>query len=157
VVWKLLTPAILILLAMATAGWAQSAPDFTLKDVVRGQDYTLSQFKGKVVLLNFFTFLCQPCREEMPYLNQIDREFKSQGLQTLGIGLASDPKDLRSLTTQLGLDYPVLAGTDGVSKAYGNVEFVPTTCIIDRQGNMVHRISGAQSKDDLIKLLRPLF
>ena len=154
-IWKVLASA-LFLLALTSSAWAQSAPDFALKDVIRGQEYTLSQFKGQVVLLNFFTFLCKPCKEEMPYLNQIDREFKGRGFQTIGIGLASTPEELRSLAQQLGLDYPVLAGTDEVSQAYGKVEFVPTTFIIDRQGKIVHKIFEARSKADLIRLIKPL-
>jgi peroxiredoxin len=153
--WRWLASA-LFLLVLTSSGWAQSAPDFALKDVIRGQQYTLSQFKGKVVLLNFFTYLCKPCKEEMPYLNQIDREFKGRGFQTIGIGLASTPEELRSLAQQLGLDYPVLAGNDEVSQAYGKVEFVPTTFIIDRQGKIVHKIFEARSKADFIKLIQPL-
>jgi peroxiredoxin len=154
-IWKLMA-SVMFLLALTSSGRAQSAPDFALKDMLRGQEYTLSQFKGKVVLLNFFTFLCQPCKEEMPYLNQIDQEFRSRGFQTIGIGLASTPAELGSLARQLGLNYPVLAGTDEVSQAYGKVEFVPTTFIIDRQGNIVHKIFEARSKEDLIKLIIPL-
>jgi peroxiredoxin len=145
-----------LVLAMASMAWAQSAADFALKDVRSGQEYTLSQFRGKVVLLNFFSFTCEPCREEMPYLNQIDQEFKSQGFQTIGIGLASEPAQLRALADQLGLNYPVLAGNDQVAKAYGHVEFVPTTFIIDRQGNIAHKLFMAESKEALIKLIRPL-
>ncbi len=152
---KLLVAAILIL-TTAALGWAQNAADFTLKDVVKGQEYTLSQFKGKVVLLNFFTFLCGPCRQEMPHLNEIDKELKSRGFQTLGIGLASEPAQLRSLTEKLGLDYPVLIGNDQVSKAYGNVEMVPTTFIIDKNGKIVQKILGARSKDDFIGMIKPL-
>ena len=152
---QLLAIAILIL-AMTSPGGSQSAPDFALKDVIRGQEYTLSQFKGKVVLLNFFTFLCGPCREEMPHLNQLDQEFKNRGFQTLGMGLASEPAQLRALTEKLGLDYPVLIGTDQVSKAYGSVDLVPTTFIIDRQGNIAHKILGARSKEDFAKLIQPL-
>ena len=153
--WKLLASA-LFLLAVTSSGWAQSAPDFALKDVISGQEYTLSQFKGKVVLLNFFTFLCGPCREEMPDLNEIDKEFRSQGFQTIGIGLASSPAELRSLAKGLSLDYPVLAGTEEVSNAYGKVKYVPTTFIIDRQGRIVHKIFEARSKADLVKLIQPL-
>ena len=153
--WKLLASA-LFLLAVTSSGWAQCAPDFALKDVISGQEYTLSQFKGKVILLNFFTFLCGPCRAEMPELNEIDKEFRSKGFQTIGIGLASSPAELRSLAKNLSLDYPVLAGTDEVSKAYGNVRYVPTTFIIDRQGNIVRKISQAWPKSDLVRVIKPL-
>jgi peroxiredoxin len=154
-IWPLLAIA-LIMLTTVSPGWAQSAPDFTLKDVVNGKEYTLSKFRGKVVLVNFFTFLCGPCREEMPQLSQLDQELKSQGFQTLGIGLASSTDQLRSLTEKLGLKYPVLAGTDQVSKAYGKVEFVPMTFIIDRQGNIAHKILGARSKEDFRKMVQSL-
>ncbi|MFA5111980.1 MAG: TlpA disulfide reductase family protein [Desulfobaccales bacterium] len=155
--WMVLLAA-LFCLAAATSGWAagSSAPDFTLKNVTDGKDYSLSQFKGKVVLVNFFTFFCGPCREEMPHLNQIDQGLKSKGFETLGIGLASTPEQLKQIVSQLGLKYPVLIGNDAVSKAYGGIELVPMTFIIDKQGNIAHKILGARSKEDFEKLIKPL-
>jgi peroxiredoxin len=147
--------AVLFCLAQAAPVWAV-APDFSLKAVQNGKTYSLSQFKGKVVLINFFTFFCGPCRQEMPHLNQMDQELKGQGFQTLGIGLASTPEQLKQIVSQLGLSYPVLIGDKEVSKAYGNVELVPLSFIIDRQGNIVHRILGARSKTDFEKLIKPL-
>ena len=145
-----------LLLALASTGGAGSAPDFTLKDVISGKEYTLSRLRGQVVMLNFFTFTCEPCKKEMPYLRQIDQEFKSQGFQMIGIGLSSTPEQLRSLAQQLGLDYPILLGTDEVSKAYGKVEFVPTSFIIDRQGNIAQKIFMGHTKDEFTKLIKPL-
>jgi cytochrome c biogenesis protein CcmG, thiol:disulfide interchange protein DsbE len=146
------------ILAVAGAGWCagKAAPDFTLKDVLEGKDYSLSQFKGKVVMINFFTFFCGPCREEMPDLNKINNELKGKGLQTLGIALSSDPTQIRFLVKQLGLQYPVLIGNDKVGEAYGNVAVVPTTFIIDKQGNIVHKIEGTRKKSEFEKLLQPL-
>jgi len=146
---------VLVILTMATASWAGGrAADFTLPSVIDGKQYSLSQFRGQVVMLNFFTFFCGPCREEMPYLNQIYKENQGRGFVTIGIGLASDPTQLRFLVKQLGLDYPVLAGTDQVAKDYGNVEVVPTTIIIDRQGNIAQKIVGSRSKEDFLKAIR---
>ena len=149
---------VLVVLSLATAGWTAggAAPDFTLPSVIDGKEYSLSQYKGQVVLLNFFTFFCGPCREEMPHLNQIYQENKGRGFVTIGIGLSSDPTQLRFLVKQLGLDYPVLAGDDQVSKNYGNVEVVTTTFIIDRGGNIAHKVLGARTKADIEKLIRPL-
>ena len=149
---------IICILAM-TAGVslaAKPAPNFTLPDILNGKEYSLSQFKGKVVLINFFTFFCMPCREEMPDINKIYNEYKGQGLQVLGIGLSSDPTQLRFLVKQMGLNYPVLKGTSKVGKDYDNVELVPTTFIIDKQGNIAHKILGARSKADFLKLIQPL-
>lgn len=149
---------IICIIAIAATGWAANkpAPDFTLKDVLQGTDYSLSQFKGKVVMINFFTFFCGPCRDEMPDLNKINNELKGQGLQTLGIALSSDPTQIRFLVKQLGLDYPVLIGTDKVSEAYGNVVVVPTTVIIDKVGNIVHRIEGTRTKAEFEKMIKAL-
>jgi cytochrome c biogenesis protein CcmG/thiol:disulfide interchange protein DsbE len=145
-------------LAMAGTSWGAGKPaaDFTLKDVLQGQDYTLSQFKGKVVLINFFTFFCGPCREEMPDLNKIYQENKDKGFQTLGIALSSDPTQIRFLVTQLGLTYPVLNGNDKVSDAYGSVVVVPTTFIIDKQGNIAQKIEGTRKKEDFEKMIKAL-
>jgi peroxiredoxin len=145
-------------LALTSQGWGadQTAPGFTLKNVLSGQDYSLSQFKGKVVVLNFFTFFCGPCREEMPHLNEINNQLKSKGLQFLGIAINSDPTQIRFLVKELGLQYPVLIGNDQMSKAYGDISIVPTTIIINRQGNIVQRIEGTRSKAVFLKLIEPL-
>jgi cytochrome c biogenesis protein CcmG/thiol:disulfide interchange protein DsbE len=154
--WLVLITA-LFLMATVTSGWAaSSAPDFTLKAIQDGKDYSLSQFKGKVVLINFFTFFCGPCREEMPSLSQMYQEHKGQGFEVLGIGLASTPQQLKQIVTQLGLTYPVLEGTEAVSQAYGTVALVPLTFIIDRQGNIVQKILGARSKAQFEALIQPL-
>lgn len=148
---------VLVGLTLVSAAWAGGpAPDFTLPSVLDGKEYSLSQYKGQVVLLNFFTFFCGPCREEMPHLNEIYHEIKGRGFVTLGIGLSSDPSQIRFLVKQLNIDYPVLLGGDQVSKDYGSIEVVPTTFIIDRGGNIAHKILGARSKEDFLKLIRPL-
>jgi peroxiredoxin len=148
--------AVLFLLTGVTSGLAASAPNFNLKAVQDGTGYSLSQFKGKVVLVNFFTFFCGPCREEMPHLSQIHQELKGQGFQVLGIGLSSTTDQLKQIVTQLNLAYPVLEGNDAVSKDYGGVELVPLTFIIDKQGNIAHKVLGARSKADFEKMIKPL-
>ncbi len=146
------------LVATGAVAWGAGKPaaDFNLKDVLQGQDYTLSQFKGKVVMINFFTFFCGPCREEMPDLNKIYQENKDKGYMTLGIALSSDPTQIRFLVKQLGLNYPVLIGNDKVSDAYGSVVVVPTTFIIDKQGNIAQKIEGTRKKEELEKMIKAL-
>ncbi len=145
-------------LGLASAGWGagKAAPNFSLKDVLQGKEYSLSQFRGKVVVLNFFTFFCGPCRDEMPDLNKLNNELKGRGLVTLGIALSSDPTQIRFLVKQLGLQYPVLTGNDKVSDAYGSIAVVPTTVIIDKQGNIAQRIEGTRKKEIFQKLIEPL-
>jgi cytochrome c biogenesis protein CcmG/thiol:disulfide interchange protein DsbE len=148
------------ILAMTTGTFAAmdkgAAPDFSLPDILSGKDFSLSQYKGKVVMVNFFTFFCMPCREEMPDLNALYKEYQGKGFQVLGIALSSDPVQIRFLVKQIGLTYPVLAGNDKVSKDYGNVEVVPTTFIIDKQGNIAHKILGTRKKEELDKMIKAL-
>jgi peroxiredoxin len=152
----LVLAACIVAMAGSAMAAGKAAPDFTLPDILQGKNYSLSQFKGKVVMINFFTFFCMPCREEMPDLNNIYKEYQGKGLQTLGIALSSDPVQIRFLVKQIGLDYPVLAGTDKVGKDYDNVELVPTTFIIDKQGNIAHKILGTRKKEEFIKMIQPL-
>jgi peroxiredoxin len=133
----------------------KAAPDFSLTDT-QGKTYTLSQFKGKPVVINFFTIWCQPCRAEMPDLNEIYKEYNSKGLQFLGICLNADPNQLRFFAKQMNLDYPILNGTDKVNKDYGDIMAVPTTFIIDKQGNITEKIEGARTKADFLKMIKPL-
>lgn len=133
----------------------KAAPDFSLTDV-QGKTHTLSQLKGKVVVLNFFTIWCMPCREEMPELSAIYKENHGKGLEILGICLKADPMQLRFFVKQMKLDYPVLAGTDQVDRDYGGIVGVPTTFIINKQGNIVHKIVGARNKAEFLRLINPL-
>jgi peroxiredoxin len=154
---RLLLVAVCVL-ALTSPGWGagKAAPDFNLKEVLTGKDISLSQFKGKVVVLNFFTFFCGPCRDEMPDLNKIYNDHKGKGLQFLGIALSSDPTQIRFLVKQLGLNYPVLIGNDKVSDAYGSISVVPTTVIIDKQGNIVQKIEGTRKKATFEQMIQPL-
>ena len=154
---RMLLVAICVL-GLASPGWGagKAAPNFSLKDVLQGKEYSLNQFKGKVVVINFFTFFCGPCRDEMPDLNKLNNELKGRGLVTLGIALSSDPTQIRFLVKQLGLEYPVLTGNDKVSDAYGSIAVVPTTVIIDKEGNIAQRIEGTRKKEVFQKLIEPL-
>jgi peroxiredoxin len=151
--------AVLVVLGLATGAWAaekgSQAPDFSLADTA-GTTVTLSQMQGKVVLINFFTIWCQPCRHEMPDLNAIYKENKDKGLNMVGICLGADPNQLKVLVKQLNLDYPVLVGTDKVNKDYGEIVAVPTTFIIDKQGKIAEKTVGARKKDEFLQMIKPL-
>lgn len=154
-----LSMAFLMVLCLAAAGWAQEkgkpAPDFSLPDTA-GTTVSLNQMQGKVVVVNFFTIWCQPCRHEMPDLNAIYKENKDKGLSMVGICLNADPNQLKVLVKQLNLEYPVLLGNDKVNKDYGEIIGVPTTFIIDKQGKVVDKIVGARTKEEFIKMIQPL-
>ena len=151
--------AVFVVFGLAAGGWAgekgSPAPDFSLVDT-SGNTVSLSQMQGKVVVVNFFTIWCQPCRHEMPDLNAIYKENKDKGLSMVGICLNADPNELKVLAKQLNLDYPVLLGTDKVNHDYGEIVGVPTTFIIDKQGKIVDKIVGARKKDEFLEVIKPL-
>jgi peroxiredoxin len=92
----------------------------------------------------------------MPDLNAIYNENKDKGLVMLGICLNADPNQLKVLVQQLKLDYPVLLGTEKVSKDYGEIVGVPTTFIINKQGKVAEKIVGARKKDEFMAVIKPL-
>ncbi|MGQ9920921.1 MAG: TlpA family protein disulfide reductase [Desulfobacca sp.] len=154
--WLLLT--FLLWGAAATAMAVEKgdlAPDFSLPDL-GGNTTTLSQLRGKVVIVNFFTVWCQPCRHEMPDLNAIFNEKREHGVVVLGICLNADPKQLQVLVKQLKLDYPVLLGTEKVSKDYGDIVAVPTTFILNKEGKIAEKITGPRKKEEFLKMMAPL-
>ena len=136
----------------AATGWSQDkgkpAPAFSLVDTA-GNTVSSSQLQGKVIVVNFFTIWCQPCRHEMPDLNAIYNENKDKGLSMVGICLNADPNELKVLVTQLKLDYPVLLGTEKVNKDFGEIVGVPTTFIIDKQAKSPTKLSGRGRKTSL--------
>ncbi len=118
----------------------QSAPDFTLKSAA-GQNLRLRDLRGEVVLINFWATWCGPCRQEMPELNKLHAQFHNAGFTLLGVNIDDDPGAARELARKLGVSFPVLLDTDKrVSRLY-DVDTMPATLIVDRNGKVryVHR------------------
>lgn len=131
------------------------AADFALKDV-QGRTVHLSDFKGKVVLLNFWATWCQPCVKEIPELNAIQKQYAAQGLQCLGIAL--DEEGLARVKPFLvtnEVDYPVLI-SQKTPEGYGELTSIPQSFIIDRQGNIQQHFTGARQPSVLEGMLKPL-
>jgi cytochrome c biogenesis protein CcmG/thiol:disulfide interchange protein DsbE len=119
---------------------AGPAPPFTLADL-NGKPVSLSDFRGKVVVLDFWATWCPPCRAEIPDFIDLQKEYGSQGVQIVGIAL-DEPEKVLAFARQNGMNYPVLLGSDEVSMKYGGIEGIPTTFIIDRDGKIVNRFEG---------------
>jgi peroxiredoxin len=135
------------------------APDFALKSL-DGKQVRLSDFRGKAVLLNFWATWCAPCKIEMPWFVDLQKQYASQGLQVLGVAMDdSGEETISKFAQQMGVNYPVLIGKEAVGDAYGGVEFLPTTFIIDRQGKVVDRVFGlvgrSEFEDNIKKALGP--
>ena len=124
----------------------QTAPDFELKSL-DGTKVKLSDFRGKAVLLNFWATWCGPCKIEMPWFVELQKQYGSQGLQIVGVAMddATD-QEISKFAKEMGVNYPVLLGTEAVGQSYGGVNVLPTTFFVDRDGKLVAREFGLQSR-----------
>ena len=144
---------------------ATMAPDFTLADL-EGNWVSMNQFKGKVVLLNFWGTWCGPCRREIPDFVKLSEKYKDDGLEIVGVTLTSGPpKRISSFADQWGINYTLLTDIDGnetqsVTALYGQVtgrriSGVPTTFLIDRDGYIRQKYVGPRSEAVFYKDLKP--
>ncbi len=135
----------------------QAAPDFTLQSL-DGKTVRLSDFRGKAVLLNFWATWCQPCKIEMPWFVELEKQYGPEGLQVLGVAMDdASPADIGKFAKDLGVNYPVLIGKEAVGDAYGGVQFLPATFYIGRDGKVVDKVFGLKGRgeieDDIKKAL----
>ena len=126
------------------------APDFQLKDL-DGKNVRLSDLRGKAVLLNFWATWCPPCKIEMPWFVDLQKQYGPQGLQIVGVamdeGNAHDA--VAKFAKEMGLNYPVLLGNDKIADQYGGVDALPTTFYIGRDGKIVTRVFGLVSHSEI--------
>ena len=114
-----------------------AAPDWQLRDV-NGKPVNLAEFKGRLVVLNFWATWCPPCRQEIPGLVALQRKYQDKGLVIIGVSLDQrGPGVVKPFIGRFGVNYPVVMGNEQIVSDYGGVEAIPTTFIIDRQGKVV--------------------
>ena len=125
------------------------APDFDLP-TLDGSRLKLSDFRGKAVLLNFWATWCAPCKIEMPWFVDLQKQYGKDGLVVLGIAMDDTaPPKIADFAHEMGVNYPVLLGTDQISDDYGNVQYLPTTFYINRDGVIVDKAAGLFSRADI--------
>lgn len=130
------------------------APDFTLPSL-DGRKVKLSDFRGKAVLLNFWATWCPPCKVEMPWFEDLQKQYAQDGLVVLGVAMDdSEPATIAKFASQLGVNYPVLLGTDKVSDDYGDVQYLPTTFYIGRDGTIVDKMTGLLDRKEIENAVR---
>jgi peroxiredoxin len=131
----------------AVAQIGKPAPEFALNDI-NGKKVSLSEYKGKVVLLNFWATFCGPCKAEMPSLNNLFLALKNDGLIVLAISTDDSEKPIQSFITKKAITFPVLIdkNQEVYFDKYG-VRSIPTSFIIDRDGVIVTRILGERPWD----------
>jgi thiol-disulfide isomerase/thioredoxin len=122
------------------------APDFELP-ALDGKKLKLSDLRGKAVLLNFWATYCGPCKIEMPWFVELQKEYGPQGFQIVGVAMDdASTEDIAKFTKEMGVNYPILLGQESVGESYGGVGVLPTTFFIDRDGKLIAREFGLQSR-----------
>jgi len=120
------------------------APDFTLRSST-GKNLKLSEYRGQVVMINFWATWCAPCRQEMPHLNRLYEQYRKAGFMLLGVNIDDNPKAAQAMAEQLGVRFPVLYDTTKqVSQRY-DVDAMPSTVIVDRDGKVQYLHRGYRS------------
>jgi peroxiredoxin len=128
----------------------QLAPEFALQSL-DGKTVRLSDLRGKAVLLNFWATWCSPCKIEMPWFVDLQKQYAAEGLQVVGISVDEDasPDELTKFAKELGVNYPILLAKDNVEESYGGIQFLPVTIFIGRDGKIVDKVFGLKGRAEI--------
>lgn len=133
-------------------------PEFNLPDL-SGRQHTISEWRGKVLVINFWATWCPPCRKEIPDFIVLQEQYAAQGVQFIGIAIEGR-EPVAEYSSASKINYPVLLGGDNgitLARQLGNsVDAVPYTLVVDRQGRIMHRHPGELSKEQIEEIIRPL-
>jgi peroxiredoxin len=126
----------------------KAAPEFELKDA-DGKTVRLSDYKGKVILLDFWATWCGPCKIEIPWFIDFERKYKDRGFAVIGVSMDEEGWTVvKPFVTDLAINYRILQGSDQTAQMYGGVEALPTTFLIDRDGKIAATHVGLAGKED---------
>jgi peroxiredoxin len=130
------TPPTVRAASLKPAKERRDAPDFALKDA-DGKTVHLSEYRGKVVLLDFWATWCDPCRLEIPWFIDLQRKDKDRGFEVLGVSMDDEGWEVvKPFMKSVGMNYRVVIGNDETTQMYGGVDSLPSTFLIDRQGKI---------------------
>ena len=140
----------------SVSGQKVKAPQFELSDI-NGRIVRLSDYQGKVVLINFWATWCPPCRAEMPDLIKLQTQHAKEGLQIIGITYPPARKSrVVRFASSLKVNYPIVLGTRQIRARFSSEETLPLTVVIDRDGTVSHLISGILLREEFDEKIKPL-
>ena len=135
--------ALLLLSTSAYGDSIRKMPDFSLPSALDGKAVKSKEFQGKVLLVTFFTTWCPPCRQEIPTLIKLQADFGSQGFSVIGMSLdKKGPKVVVKMIKKEKINYPVVMAKGKTAGSFGGVIGVPTSFLVNKQGEIVKRYSG---------------
>ncbi len=124
-----------------TSATVAMAPEFSLTGV-NGEQVRLSDFRGKVVLIDYWATWCAPCKIEIPKLVALQKKYANDGLQVIGISMDDGPEPVRGFVRDFAINYPVAMGDVKVAEAYGGILGLPVAFLIDRKGHIYRKLVG---------------
>ena len=153
----MLTATLLVALSSLVLGQGdQPFSHLALKNL-RGHELRLSEYKGKVVLLNFWATWCAPCRAEMPDLVKWQREYQRRGLQVIGVTYPpTELVEVRQFIKRIKVNYPVVLGTAQTKANFDKSEILPVTVVIDKSGRVREVIQGVLFPEEFEQKVKPL-
>ena len=159
-VLRWITPGLFLAAVLLPAGCggepeaqSEAAPDFELQ-TLEGESIRLADYRGKVVLIDFWATWCQPCRRQVPHLKSLYTELRPSGFEIVGIAVGDREESVRKFVAQAQIEYPVTMGTDEVVTAFGNFTTIPTVFLVDRNGKIARRYTGLQDRQVLESHIR---
>jgi thiol-disulfide isomerase/thioredoxin len=152
---KLISTIVLLLWSMIAIGQTNK-PELTIMDV-NGRTIRLSDFRGKVVLVNFWATWCPPCRKEIPDLIQLQRKYRAAGLRVLGITYPPEKlSEVRRFAKTSKTNYPLALGTEKTKALFSASDVLPITVVIDRTGEVREVIEGILFPQEFDEKVKPL-
>ena len=152
----LLGSLFILTLAVSVSAQKTSTPELRLKDI-NGRALRLSDYRGKVVLVNFWATWCPPCRKEVPDLIKLQRDSRKQGLRVIGVTYPPQKlSEVRRFARQMGINYPVGLGKKETSLEFTSSENLPLTIVIGRDGSIREVIEGILLPEEFQSKIKPL-
>jgi thiol-disulfide isomerase/thioredoxin len=153
---NILATVLLVTLSITVVGQSSSPKTLKLTDI-NGRVLSVDDYKGKVLLVNFWATWCIPCRTEIPDLVRLQKKYRSNGLRIVGITYPPEKiSEVRSLVRQLKMNYPVVMGTKETKSLFTSSETLPMTIVIDSDGDVRGVIEGIMYLDEFDQKVRPL-
>ncbi|MBI3076580.1 MAG: TlpA family protein disulfide reductase [Deltaproteobacteria bacterium] len=134
----------LLVLAQLSAAGQDPPTNFALKNL-KGELVRLSDFRGSVVLLNFWATWCVPCKEEIPHLVELDHEYRGKGLRVVGVSFDARLDKVPPFVAQMKMEYPILMGTPKLAEEWG-IRGIPMSFLLNREGKVCRLYAGPRSK-----------
>ena len=141
----------------------ETAKEFTLRSINGGKQVSLSEYRGKVVLVNFWATWCGPCRTEIPWLIAMQQKYAGRGFTVLGLAMDDEEESVVSPYVanerfsvngeRVAMNYPILIGTSEVAESFGGLLGFPTSVLISKDGKIFKRVTGIIREDEVLDLI----